>query len=119
MTNTPLTDKERKAVEEYIKNGQNKSKAIVDAGYETNHPDVMGSQVFSRPKVKQAVEAALKELGITPAKILQRFDRMATKGKNENAKVRANENLAQLADLYPDKDKDKDETGNITINLQY
>jgi hypothetical protein len=66
------------------------------------------------------VQEALDKLGITREKIIGRFDTLAERSRVDMVKVRANENLAQLADLYPDKqtsiDLDKD---GVHISFDY
>ena len=112
-----LTPKEAKAVEVLVSTGD-RNRAISEA-YNTSHPAVMANQVFGRPRVKAGILEAFKLLNITTDKIIQRFDKQASYGKNEASKVRANENLAQLADLYPDRHQGFEDTGAITIKLDY
>jgi phage terminase small subunit len=114
-----LTEKEQIAVEVYAKTG-NKTEAVRQAGYDTQNPDVLATPLFNRPRVKAGVAEAMERLGISRERIISRFDTLAEKSRVDMVKVRANENLAQLADLYPDKqssiDVDKD---GIHISFDY
>lgn len=115
-----LTQKEEKAVKVFLERGD-KTEAIKEA-YDVgpgNTAKTMAQDVFNRPRVKQAVQEAMSKLGITPEQILKNFLKQTNKGKNEAAKVRANENLAQLADLYPDKHNEPQDNGGINIVLNY
>ncbi len=113
-----LTAKEKKAVEVYVATGS-KSEAIRQASPDVLQPNDNIS-VFKRPRVKQATEEALTALGITTEKIIRRFDNMADTSRNDMAKLKANENLANLADLYPDKNADIDINQNgIAIHFDY
>jgi hypothetical protein len=71
--------------------------------YDTQNPSPMADQVFNRPRVKAGVQQAMERLGLTNERIIGRFDALAEKSRIDMVKVRANENLAQLADLYPDR----------------
>lgn len=113
-----LTEKETKAVEVLTRTGD-RVQAIREAYPDTENPAVMAAEVFRRPRVKEATRLALERLNITPNKIISRFNKQASRGKNEAAKVRANENLAQLADLYPDKHLIDASDSEININVNY
>lgn len=100
-----LSIKEKKFVHEYVKSEGNGTQAALKA-YDTEDystASAIASENLEKPKIKKAIEEALVKLDITPEKILKRFDRLAEKQEETNpmAAIRANENLAQIAELYP------------------
>lgn len=57
-----LTDKQRQAVENYFKNGFNKFKALVDAGYAVSTARSRATDIFNLPQVTEYMEELRKKL---------------------------------------------------------
>jgi phage terminase small subunit len=98
-----LTYKQERFVNKYIENKGNATQAVLEAGYDTNIENArrIGEENLEKPAIREAIDKALSELDITPTKILKRFDKEAETADNAMARIRANENLADIADLYP------------------
>lgn len=99
-----LTLKQRRFVAKYIENKGNATQAVYEAGYDVTTDDSarrIGDENLDKPAIRQAIDQALAKLHITPEKILSRFDKEAESADNAMARIRANENLADIADLYP------------------
>jgi phage terminase small subunit len=100
-----LTVKQRKFAKEYVANGGNATQAALKV-YDTTEyhtAGLIGHENINKPKLKQAIETALIRLDITPEDVLKSFKdvRDFNKEINPNASVRANENLANIMNLYP------------------
>lgn len=97
-----LTIKEKTFVAEMVKTKGNKTQSAL-AAYNTdkaNAPSI-GYENSNKPHIRKAIDQAFKSLNITPKKILKRFDKEAEQADNSMARIRANENLADIADMYP------------------
>ncbi len=99
-----ITPKQEKFIAEYIKNPVKVQAAL--KAYDTDNygsASAIADQNLKKPAIRERVEVALKSLDVTPEKIIKRFDRQADKYEdiNPNAAVRANEQLAAIANLYP------------------
>jgi phage terminase small subunit len=112
-----LTIKQKRFVQEYVKDG-NGSRAIIDAGYHTT-PEVaksMATENLAKPNVRERVERALAALDIDESYVLNGFKQLAEKSRVDMAKARALENLGSIADLYPKSGTQLDiEDGKLSI----
>lgn len=61
MTRQSLTEKQLAFVDEYL-SSFNASAAILRAGYDTKHPDKMGSQLLGNPRVADAIVSRRLEI---------------------------------------------------------
>ena len=101
----PLTIKQRKFTKAYIETNGNATQAALQA-YTTDDPNtagMIGSSNLRKPKIKEAIETALIELELNPKTVLKTFVDIIDlhKVSNPNASVRANENIANIMNLYP------------------
>ena len=112
-----LTIKQRKFKTAYIKNGGNATQAALETyntvDYQT--AGMIGSENLKKPKLKQAIETALIDLEVTPKSVIKTFKDMVNihSQENPNAAVRANENLADILNLYPSVKSFTLDDGNI------
>ncbi len=115
--NKPLTLKQKRFVNEYIKDG-NGTQAILKAGYNTTPKvaGVLGSENLTKPNIKEAIDKALQDNKVTPTYIISRFKDISDKTDDMIA-VRSLENLADIAQLYPNKGLKADiEDGSLSIS---
>ena len=112
-----LTIKQRKFVKTYVKNEGNGTQAVLES-YKIDNPNTAGaiaSENLRKPKIKEALEKALVKLDITPERVLKTFLNVTEvhMEQNPNAAVRANENLAQIMNLYPSQKSLTMDDGNV------
>ncbi len=56
-----LTDKQKLFCEAYLSNGFNLSKAVIEAGYDTNNPRNIGAENYAKPYIKEYIQSRIKE----------------------------------------------------------
>lgn len=111
-----LTIKQRKFVKAYVKSGNGTQSAL--EAYDTEDYFTGGSiaqENLKKPAIKKAIETALIELDITPKSVLKTFLNVTQMDLNDNpnAVVRANENLANILNLYPSQKSLSLQDGNV------
>jgi phage terminase small subunit len=112
-----LSLKQRKFAKAYIKNGGNATQAALESYDTTDYftSAAIGQENLKKPLIKQAIETALIELDLSPKKVLKTFVNIIDKhtDENPNAAVRANENIAQIMNMYPSQKSLTLDDGNI------
>lgn len=104
-----LSERQRNFCYEFLKD-LNASRAVIRAGYETAHPNKMGTQLKNHPGVKAALEYLQKDrmdkMNVDAAfvldKIIKSIDRAEKKG-NEAAVLRGAELLAKHLGMFVDR----------------
>lgn len=56
-----LTDKQKLFCEAYLSNGFNLSKAVIEAGYDTNNPRNIGAENYAKPYIKEYIQKRINE----------------------------------------------------------
>ena len=111
-----LTLRQRRFVEEYVKNGGNATEAVVQAGYKSvgKVAGVVGAENLTKPSIRQEMEATLRRMNLGPDRIAKVVDRaleaestqVLGDGKHitrpdHGTQLKAADMLAKLADAYP------------------
>ena len=111
-----LTLRQRRFVEEYVKNGGNATDAVVKAGYNSSGMVAasVGSENLNKPNIRAEMEATLRRMNLGPDRIAKVVDRaleaestmVVGDGKtitrpDHGTQLKAADMLAKLADAYP------------------
>ena len=103
-TMKPLTIKQKRFVNEYVKEGNGTQAALV--AYNTDKPTVAGviaDENLKKPNIREAVDTALVALDLTPEWILNKHKNIAERHEVTDAMIseRALENIGKIAGMYP------------------
>jgi hypothetical protein len=113
-----LNMKQRAFIAAYISNGWNGTRAAISAGY--RHPAVVASQLLTKLKVREEIQAALDVQALSAAQVLQRLGEMATanigdfldaEGRVDLVKVKSRGHIVKKFRRRSFRDKD----GNLAI----
>jgi len=91
-----LTLKQKKFVQEYVKNNGNGTKAVIDAGYDVKNKQTAGTiakENIKKPHLKKSIEEHLQEAGYNPKESIDRLRATASEGKAKKAREELNETL--------------------------
>lgn len=80
---TDFTDKQARFIEEYCKDF-NATGAARRAGYSEKTAETTGFENIRKPKIRDAIDARLKEMTMTADEILQRLGEIARAGYSEH-----------------------------------
>ena len=100
-----LTFKQQKFATEYIKNGGNGTQAVLKV-YNANPQTArqMASDNLANPDIRQRIDEALANNGLTPATITKNIGNLASSEVEKvsaDAKLKANVELLKLMGAYP------------------
>jgi phage terminase small subunit len=115
-----LTIKQKKFINEYVRNDGNGTQAALVA-YDTEDEktaSVISAENLAKPSIRERIDEALVSLNLSPEYVLNGFKKLADNSRVDMAKARALENIASISDMYP-KSSNSLEIGDGKLSLKW
>lgn len=108
MTLRPLTDKQHRFCEEFIKPGMDQAKALRAAGYTEKYVNTGGNGILKNPAIKAKIEELRKPLekkyGVSRSKQIERLESIIAEAEKDSDRLKAIEIMNKMMGLNePDK----------------